>query len=160
MKILICGARGFVGRHIGAALRAAGHSVIEGVSPKSGASGPDTVRTDFTRDAQPEVWLPRLAGIDAVVNAVGLLRDSRSRPMAAVQAATPTALFEACARAGVRRVLTLSALGIDDADTPYARTKREAEAALQAHVDAGRLEGIALRPTWLAGAAATARHSS
>ena len=48
-------------------------------------------------------------------------------------------------------MLTISALGIDDADTPYARTKREAEAALQAHVDAGRLQGIALRPSIIFG---------
>ncbi len=147
MKILVCGAHGFVGRHIATQLRRAQHTVIEGVSPKSSRDGPSAMRTDFVRDTTPATWLPRLAGIDAVVNAVGLLRDSKERPMAAVQAATPIALFEACAEAGVRRVLTISALGIDDAETPYARTKREAEEALQAHVDAGRLQGIALRPS-------------
>ncbi|MDB5730295.1 MAG: epimerase [Variovorax sp.] len=152
MKILVCGARGFVGRHVSAALRRAGHSVVEGVSTSAAAAGrPDAVHVDFVHDIRPEAWLPRLAGIGAVVNAVGLLRDSHSRPMAAVQAAAPIALFEACARAGMRRVVQVSALGIDAADTPYARTKREAEAALLAHVAAGRLQGIALRPSVIFG---------
>ncbi len=151
MKILVCGANGFVGSHIAAALRHSGHTVVEGVSPKSASGRAGTVKTDFVHDTQAAAWLPRLAGIDAVVNAVGMLRDSSSRPMSAVQAATPIALFDACAQAGVRRVLQVSALGIDGADTPYARTKREAETALLAHVDAGALQAVVLRPSVIFG---------
>ena len=151
MKILVCGAGGFVGSHIAAALRHNGHTVVEGVSPKSASGRAGTVKTDFVNGTSAAAWLPRLAGIDAVVNAVGLLRDSSARPMSAVQAATPIALFDACVQAGVRRVLQVSALGIDGADTPYARTKRAAEAALQAHVDAGALQAVALRPSIIFG---------
>jgi nucleoside-diphosphate-sugar epimerase len=32
MKVLVCGARGFIGRHVAAALQTAGHSVLRGVS--------------------------------------------------------------------------------------------------------------------------------
>lgn len=151
MKILVCGASGFVGSHIAAALRHGGHTVIEGVSPRSASSRAGTLATDFVRDTQAATWLPRLVGIDAVVNAVGLLRDSSARPMSAVQAATPIALFDACAQAGVRRVLQVSALGIDDAETPYSRTKRAAEAALLAHVAAGALQAVVLRPSVIFG---------
>ena len=50
---------------------------------------------------------------DAVVNAVGVLRDTRARPIDAVHRDTPIALFDACAQAGVQRVVHISALGID-----------------------------------------------
>lgn len=144
MKVLLCGARGFIGRHIAAALRAAGHEVLATVS---GPPGPGELRVDFARDTTAAAWLPRLAGIDAVVNAVGVLRDTPRRPIAAVHLLTPMALFAACAQAGVRRVLHVSALGIDANDTPYARTKRAAELQLQERTDAGQLDGVVLRPS-------------
>ena len=77
---------------------------------------------DYARDTDPAVWLPRLVGIDAVVSAVGVLRDSTKRPMQAVHSDTPKALFDACAKAGVRRVVQISALGIENSDSRYART--------------------------------------
>lgn len=46
---------------------------------------------DFARDTSAQAWLPRLAGIDAVVNAVGVLRESRARPIDAVHQHTPVA---------------------------------------------------------------------
>ncbi|MBN9408694.1 MAG: NAD-dependent epimerase/dehydratase family protein [Burkholderiales bacterium] len=144
MQVLVCGARGFIGRHIVQALEAAGHGVVRGVSRAAGAG---EVTVDFVRDLSPETWLPRLAGIDAVVNAVGILRDTPRRPMQAVHADAPTALFEACARSGVRRVIHVSALAIDGNPTAYAQTKLAAEQALLALNDAGRLDGVVLRPS-------------
>lgn len=144
MKVLICGARGFVGRHIVAALRAAGHEVVGTVS---GHPGPGELRVDFARDTAPAAWLPRLAGIDAVVNAVGVLRDARQCPMTAVHLLTPMALFSACAQAGVRRVVQVSALGIDGGTTTYARTKLVAERQLLQRTERGELDGVVLRPS-------------
>ena len=107
MHILLTGATGFIGQTLHAALRAAGHQVHAGVSPRSAQAKlqPDQVPMDFARDTTPEAWLPRLQGMDAVVNAVGVLRDSPARPIDAVHQHTPCALFQACARAGVRRVV-------------------------------------------------------
>lgn len=136
MNILLCGASGFVGRTIRATLTAAGYTI----------TGPG-LGIDFCRDVTPAVWLPRLRGVDAVVNAVGVLRDTPRRPMQAVHVEAPAALFDACARAGVRRVVHVSALGIDAARIPYAITKRAAEQRLLAHNTAGRLDGVALRPS-------------
>lgn len=144
MKVLVCGSRGFIGRHIAAALRAAGHEVVGTVS---GNAGPDELAVNFTRDTAPTVWLPRLAGIGAVVNAVGVLRDSRRRPMTPIHLLAPMALFAACAQSGVRRVVQVSALGIDGGTTGYARTKLAAERQLLERTHRGELDGVILRPS-------------
>ncbi len=131
-NIFLTGATGFVGRHVAARLRADGHRVVEGISPRQTPSGPDQCAVDFTRDLSAGAWLPRLVGIDAVVNAVGVLRDSPRQPIAALHRDAPRALFDACAQAGVRRVVQVSALGVDHGDTQYASTKRAADEHLLA----------------------------
>src|SRR5262249_40968004 len=108
---------------------------------------PGELRVDFARDTTPATWLPRLAGIDAVVNAVGVLRDTRQRPMSAVHLLTPMALFAACAQAGVLRVVHVSALGIEGSATTYAHTKLAAERQLMERSERGELDGIVLRPS-------------
>ena len=140
MHILLTGSTGFIGHTLKAALEGAGHTVRGGVSPRNKAPRPDQVPMDFAHDTQADTWLARLQGIDAVVNAVGVLRDSPARPIDAVHQHTPCALFQACARAGVRRVVQISALGIEGSATRYARTKLAAEACLRSLADAGQLD--------------------
>lgn len=136
-KVLVCGASGFVGRAVCSALRAAGHDVIEGRSREF----------DFTELTESGAWLAKLQGLDAAVNAVGVLRDSTARPMDRVHHRAPAALFEACAQAGVRRVVQISALGIAGNPTHYAGTKRAADEALLALHAAGRLRATVVRPS-------------
>ncbi len=127
MNILITGSTGFIGSHLAAALRRAGHRVI-GVS----RSGGDTdVRGDFTRDIAPEDWIPKLAGIDVLVNAVGILRERGAQTFAKIHTEAPRALFDACARAGVKRVIQISALGADTGLSGYFRSKRLADEHLE-----------------------------
>jgi uncharacterized protein YbjT (DUF2867 family) len=85
--------------------------------------------------------------VDAVVVAVGVLRDTALRPLAWVHHRAPAALFEACADLGVRRVIHVSALGIDGSATAYATTKLGAEAALKLLAEQGRLDPVILRPS-------------
>ncbi|XHS77881.1 NAD-dependent epimerase/dehydratase family protein [Burkholderiaceae bacterium UC74_6] len=136
-KVLVCGAGGFIGRALCQALRAAGHEVIEGRS-----SG-----YDFTQLLAAADWAPRLQGVDAVVNAVGVLRDSAKRPMELVHSGAPIALFEACAQAGVRRVVQVSALGVVGNSTQYAQTKIAADQSLLALHEAGQLRASVVRPS-------------
>ncbi len=140
MHILLTGASGFIGRHIHQSLLAAGHRV-------TAASRSSAMPVDFVRDTHAQDWLPRLHGIDAVVNAVGVLRNSRRQPMQAIHADAPCALFDACAQAGVRRVVQISALGIADGDTPYASTKKVADAHVLRLTQAGALDGTVVRPS-------------
>jgi uncharacterized protein YbjT (DUF2867 family) len=151
MRVLLCGAGGFVGRNVSARLAAAGVSVVPAVSPRRGDTGRGALTVDFCRDVDPATWRARLEGIDSVVNTVGVLRDTRRRPMLRVHQQVPIALFEACAAAGVRRVVHVSALGIQDGDTPYAQTKRAADARLVELTTQGRLDGVVLRPSVLFG---------
>lgn len=128
MNILICGASGFIGRHLLEGLNAAGHHCIRGVrAPR----GNDDRQVNYLEDLTPEAWLPKLEGIDVVVNAVGVLRDSSAQPMTKILAQAPIAMFQAAARAGVKRIVNFSALGVESGvQTAYFQCRREAEAVL------------------------------
>ena len=129
MHILLTGSTGFIGNTLQAALQSAGHTVHGGVSPRQRSLLPGQVPMDFARDTTAAAWLPRLQGIDAVH------RD------------TPIALFDACAQAGVQRVVHISALGIEGSSTRYAQTKRAAEAHLNHLAAQGKLRPAILRPS-------------
>jgi len=143
MRVLVCGANGFIGRALCEALARAGHRVVRGVRSLSGEA--DEITIDFTRDTSMEAWLPRLESMDAVINAVGALAGPQ---LARVHREAPIALFAACARQGVRRVIQISALGAAaDAPTEFLRTKFEGDAALAG----SSLDWIVLRPSLVAG---------
>jgi uncharacterized protein YbjT (DUF2867 family) len=147
MKILICGASGFVGRHLSLALRDAGHTVVRAVRNPSEAGD---IAVDFRNDLNKSIWLPRLKEIKVVINAVGVLRDSFDTPMQKLHAETPAALFEACAEADVERVVHLSALGIESGlDVPYFTTRIAAEQALNSLPE--KVRWLCLRPSVIYG---------
>ncbi len=131
--ILLTGASGFIGSRLLRALRAAGHEVV--VAGRRPAAGGDArfVAADFTRDFDVATWQPRVAGVDAVVNAVGILRERGTQTFDAIHVRAPRALFAAASACGVRRIVQLSALGADEhAASAYHRSKRTADAALAA----------------------------
>jgi uncharacterized protein YbjT (DUF2867 family) len=127
MKILICGASGFIGRALSASLTEAGHEVIGGGrGPTSQAQG--QLQIDYRRDLRVEDWLPRLGGIDVVINAVGILRERGDTSFEALHVLAPIALFEAATRSGVKKIIQISALGADAyAQSAYHRSKKQAD---------------------------------
>jgi uncharacterized protein YbjT (DUF2867 family) len=126
--VLVVGASGFIGRHIARALEEAHHSVIYGVRDSEKRPGRRTIAVDFARDSDPADWSPRLAGVDVVINAVGILRESADASFEALHVAAPRALFAACVSAGVRKVIQISALGADDeAVSRYHLSKKRAD---------------------------------
>ncbi len=147
MKILVCGAMGFVGSHLTLALRKAGHTVKRGVRRPT---EPDDVAMDFSSDTYKEVWLRRLEGVEVVINAVGVLRDIPGKTMQHIHAETPAALFSAASEANVERLIHISALGVDSGiATSYFSTKMQAERALQCLPE--KLRWLCLRPSVIYG---------
>jgi len=141
VRVLVTGANGFIGARIVDALRSAGHQAVAAVRDSGATSAQASVRCDFALDVEPGIWQPRLAGIDAVVNCVGILRETPRDKFCSIHEAAPLALFRACASAGVRRVVQLSALGNPD-DGEFIASKHRCDAAL-ATLD---LDWIVLRP--------------
>ena len=54
------------------------------------------VRVDYMKDLEPSVWMARLQGVDAVVNAVGIIRETPRATFEALHHRAPRALFAAC----------------------------------------------------------------
>jgi uncharacterized protein YbjT (DUF2867 family) len=131
MRILICGASGFIGRHVARALAQRGHEVLHGVRDPVQHSALDAnavVKIDFAHDWTVEPWLEKLRGVDVVINAIGIMREDASASFEALHVKGPTALFDACVACGVKRVIQISALGADKgAETAYHRSKRAAD---------------------------------
>lgn len=136
--ILIIGGRGFIGRHLAAALVAAGCRVT---APDR--NGLDLVGEDVASLAA------KLAGYDVVVNAAGLVRSRGADCMTSVHVDGVARLVHACRLARTPRLIHLSALGAaPGGPTEYQRTKGRAESFL-AGTDG--LEWCVLRPSVVIG---------
>jgi uncharacterized protein YbjT (DUF2867 family) len=131
MRVLLTGATGFIGRAVAQALRQRGHTVVPATRhPPAGQ--PEYVQADFASVPSRQWWVPRLAGIDAVVNAVGILREQGGQTFEALHHRAPAELFHACEAAGVRSVVQVSALGADASGrTGYHRSKKAADDVLR-----------------------------
>jgi uncharacterized protein YbjT (DUF2867 family) len=101
------------------------------------------------RDAKrPVDWVPHLDGVDAAINCAGVLQDGFSDSTAAAHARGPAALFSACEQAGIRRVIHVSAIGVDrEAPTESSRSKAQSDRTLMAT----GLDWVILRPSVVVG---------
>lgn len=139
MKIVLTGANGFIGGHIRTALEQQGHEVVA-CSRQSGC--------DFNQMVQAEDWLPHLEGVEAVINAVGIIVETKGQSFDIIHRQAPSALFQACEQAGVQRVVQISALGADEqAFTAYQLSKKAADDTLRQ----SRLEWFILQPSLVYG---------
>ncbi len=152
MRVLLTGANGFIGAQLTAALLAAGHQVVAAVrNPRALAErfpGIEAIAADMNRDTSVESWLPRLSGVDAVINCAGVLQGGRGQDMQAIHHLAPAALFDACREAGVKRVIQISAISADaEAGTDYALSKMRADD----HLKGLDLDWVVLRPSLVYG---------
>lgn len=148
MRILISGANGFIGGYLVAHLLQLGHDVICCVRNPATIQQRFPLATaipcDFNKDTHINTWLPRLAGVDAVINCAGILQATRTQNIENIQYKTPLALFAACAQLHVKRVIQISALGVADGpDNTYVTTRKKLDDALLQMP----LSSIILRPS-------------
>lgn len=137
--VLLLGAGGFIGAHLAAALQQAGWCVRHGVRE---AAPPDRVRIDLMHWTSESDWLPLLEGVDAVVNAAGILRERAGQRFERIHHEAPLALARACVAAGVRDFVQVSALG-EDGDGDFIASKHRFDRALAALP----LRSVVLRPS-------------
>ncbi len=151
MRVLVCGSTGCIGSALVRALRSRGHVVVE--AARRHADGARTLHLDFMQPCSPQAWEQRLRPLrlDAVVNAVGILMPARGQRFERVHAEGPIELFRGASRAGVPRIVQISALGVGhDAEAlarPYLASKLRADDALAALP----LQWAVLRPSLVHG---------
>jgi len=131
MRILITGGTGFLGSNIATQLIEAGHDVTicarniayaKNIFPKT-----HIVTCDFLKDTHKEHWIPRLNQIDIVINCVGILHHPNAKKIWRIHYETPRALFDACLETDVKKIIQISALGVDKSTVNYATSKKAAE---------------------------------
>jgi uncharacterized protein YbjT (DUF2867 family) len=135
--VTVFGGSGFVGRHVVRALAKRGWRVRAAVrrpdlaghlQPMGGVGQIMPVQANLR---YPDSVMAAVKGADAVVNLVGILYEGGKQSFDKVQAEGPNVVAAAAAKAGVSRLVHVSAIGADkDSPAAYARSKAEGEAAV------------------------------
>lgn len=132
MKVFVTGGTGFVGRQVLQRLSAAGHQTVCLVRPGSEGKLPRLpgLTTRFGDVTDPASLIGALAGCQAVIHLVGILRELPARKVT-FERLHPQAtahLVRAAEAQGVPRFLHMSANGArQKGSTAYYRTKWQAE---------------------------------
>lgn len=134
----VFGGSGFIGRYVvrdlavrGWLVRAAVRRPDEALFLKtSGALGQITPVAANIRDRASV--MRAVAGAEAVINLVGILHEGGRQKFQSVQADGPRIIAEEAAKAGVRHLVHISAIGADpNSSSAYARTKAAGEAGVR-----------------------------
>ena len=152
MKILILGGSGFVGSHLVRRLSREGHSITIVSRHPNAARHLEIVPRVKILVFDPydlERLADALAGHDALINLVGILNESardgsgfRKAHVELVEIA-----IEACASAGVTRIVQMSALNAGKGESHYLRSRGEGEQ----RVRSSSLRWTILRPSTIFG---------
>jgi NADH dehydrogenase len=129
MRIFLAGGTGFVGGHLRCALQEEGHEIHLLTHRRTVCREPgiEQVEGDVTR---PETYAGAVAGCDAVINLVGIIREFPARGIIfeRLHGEATRCLVLTARKAGVRRFLQMSALGTGpNAVSSYHRSKYRAE---------------------------------
>jgi uncharacterized protein YbjT (DUF2867 family) len=144
--IFITGGTGFVGRHIVARLARSGEAVRVLARSAAELPGAEMVAGDVTDLASVSA---AARGCQAAIHLVGVIRETGGATFRSAHVEGTRTVVEACQRAGVARLLHMSALGSrPDARSRYHQTKWEAEELVRA----SGLAATIFRPSVMFGA--------
>jgi NADH dehydrogenase len=152
MNLCVLGGTGFVGTELVERLVREGHWVR--VPTRSEGRGDrlrvlDCVELCVANIHDPRTLEDLLRGMDAVINLVGILNESRGAKFADVHGGLPAKVVAAARTQGVPRLLHMSALGASpQGPSRYLRSKAEGERFVRA---AGSLKSTIFRPSVIFG---------
>ena len=140
---MVVGGSGFIGSAIVARLIHEGHDVVSVSRSRPPAHVSDHFRFNISRAISSEDWIAALERVEAVVNCAGVFRDGAEDSLLGVHVHGVNALYEACEQLKVRRVVHISAVGVDrETPTAFSQSKRQGEEGLMTR----NLEWVILRP--------------
>jgi uncharacterized protein YbjT (DUF2867 family) len=149
--ILVTGATGFVGRHLVARLQGRGETIRplvrdERTARRADGAGIEPAIGDVT---DRESLFRAMDGVDTVIHLVAIIVEKGDATFERINAAGARNVAEAARAAGVKRLLHMSANGVQDNPRyPYLQSKWQGEQA----VVASGLPYAALRPSLIFGA--------
>jgi NADH dehydrogenase len=150
-RVVVLGGSGFVGRHLVARLSAVGHEVVVPTRRRERAKHLILLPTVEVVEANvfdKAALTGVMSGATAVVNLVGILNESGRDTFARVHVELARSVTAACAAAGIRRLLQMSALNADPSGpSRYLRSKGAAEAI----VKMSQLDWTIFRPSVIFG---------
>ena len=146
MRILVTGANGFIAKEIIARLNGdeEDHEITACVHKAYCHNVPvsKVKQIDFNQAVNTADWLPMLKDIDVVINCVGVFQTVKAKTMWQIHYAAPKALFAACEIKGIKKIIQISALGIDQVDVGYANSKL----ALEKFISTLKISSTIIRP--------------
>lgn len=152
--VAVTGASGFVGRHVVRTLLERGRRVRALVRDPDKASRTlpvDSADLTLVRGSLADASAMRhlMEGASGVIHTVGIIRErSGGQTFQRVHVLGTRRVLDACAQAGVGRIVHISALGVrDEGSCAYQRTKFEAEMLVRS----SRMRWTILRPSMILG---------
>jgi NADH dehydrogenase len=154
-EVTVFGAAGFVGRNVVRQL------AEQGIRIRAACRDPEAAAFLKTMGAVGQISTPQanlrfpasieaaVAGADAVINLAGVLYQSGAQSFDAVHVKGAAAIADAAAKAGVKRLVQMSALGADaNSSAKYSQSKAAGEVAVEAAFPSATI----LRPSVIFGA--------
>jgi NADH dehydrogenase len=134
-RVCVLGGTGFIGRSVVEQLAEQGMWVRVLTRNREKARGLFVLPTGevVNADVNDDATLARqFEGMDAVVNLIGILHQSRRQPFEKVHVELPARVGRACRAAGVARLLQMSALGASSGGpSEYLKSRGRGEAAVK-----------------------------